>query len=163
MAAIQVLGEVSIGSLFPALLGLLSGIKASISGDLDGVLAMAAEVQIDLPSVAAAISAAEQVLADLMASTGGIGFNATVDAALILELGGYLDLISKFIFALGGSSALAELCKYAGPANAFGAAVNVEFGGGVQGSLPGDQIQAILLVTKYPAFVASFLQLVGIA
>jgi hypothetical protein len=155
---LRVLGKYSVGALFPALAAMLAGLEASINGDLARALAMAAEVQIELPSVTAAISAAGQVLADLQASTGGIGFDVSVDAVLIGELEGYLALIGKFLLAMGGS-ATAEVFTTTSQANEFATLCNSEVGSGVQGGAPTDQVQAVVFITRYPAFIDALFKL----
>ena len=116
--------------------------------------------ELSLPTIQGAISAAEEAVVELqadLAAGAGIGFEADVEADLILELNGYLELIAQFMTAFGLSSATAEVFTYSGAADEFGAACNGEVGSGVQGGAPTDQCQAVVIVTRYPAFIQALM------
>jgi len=146
--SVEVLGEVSVGGMFPSLTGVLVSAQTDVDAMLAGALAMAAQLDIQLPSVDAALAAAAQIIADL--KLGGVRLSVNVQAALIADLKARLKVIVKLLGALG--SAKAEAFKYHGTAAGFGNACNGEVGGGIMGGLPSDECQALVLVTRYPAF-----------
>jgi hypothetical protein len=155
---VNVLGEFDIGALFPTLFALLAGMQADVDGNLSGALSVAAELDVELPSLSAGIQAAADVLAELTASTGSIGFSADVEADLIASLRLELTLIGKFMAALGGAKA--EIFTTDGPASEFGAICGGEVGSGIQGGSPSDACHALVIVTRYPAFIDSLRQVI---
>ena len=162
---VQVFGELSIGGLFSALPTLLAGVQAQIDADLTAARSAALEISVELPTITAAISAAADVSAELAADLsiggGGFEFDANIEADVIAELTGYLRLIAEFLLAFG--SATAEVFIAFGTAAEVAAECSAEISGGVQGGLPTDQCQAIVMVTRFPAFIASFIQLMEVA
>jgi hypothetical protein len=157
---VEVLGELDVGAIFPTMAALFAAMQADVAGNLDGALSVAGELSVELPSLSAGVQAAAEVLAELQASTGGIGFSADVEADLIANLRLEASLLAGFIVALGMTGAKAEVFKYSGDAASFGAACNGEVGSGIQGGLPSDQCQALVFVTRYPAFMEALFRLV---
>lgn len=154
---VNVLGEFSVGGLFPSFASLLGEMEADASGQLAGAMGAAAELDVELPSLSAGLQAAGEVVAELEASTGSIGFSAEVEADLIASFDAEVTLIGQFLAALGLTSASAEIFTTLGPANEFGAVCNGQVGGGIQGGAPTDQCQAVVIVTRYPAFIQALM------
>jgi hypothetical protein len=155
---ITVLGEMDVGGMFPSAFGLFGALKGDVAARLAGVLAMSDQLSVQLPSLSVALEALAVVEAQL--NTGGVSFSFAVQADVIASLTAQLQLIAGFLMALGGAGAKAEVFTYSGDAASFGAACNGEVGGGIQGGLPADQCQALVLVTRYPAFMEALFKLV---
>jgi hypothetical protein len=157
-ATINILGELTVGSLFPTFAGLLAGLSADASGRLQGLLAMSASIALQPPSIALMAEALVAVSAAI--NTGGISLSINVQAELIAELTAEIKLMAKLILALGGSAA-AEVFTVSGKAVEFGGACGSVVGGGIQGGLASDHVEAIVFVTRYPAFIQDLLVLMG--
>ena len=155
---VTVLGEMGIGAMFPSAFGLFGALQGDVAARLAGVLAMSGQVSVQRPSLSVALEFLAVVEAQL--NTGGITFSFAVQEDVITSLTAQLKLIEGFLLALGGADAKAEVFKYSGDAASFGAACNGEVGGGIQGGLPTDQCQALVLVTRYPAFMEALFKLV---
>ena len=147
---VTVIGEIDVAAMYPSMVGLFAGMTADLNGRIAGLLAMSGALAVQLPSLTAALEAAAMVTAQLTA--GGVTLNIAIQAELLAELEAQLILIAGFLAAFGGGSAKAEIFSYSGTAAGFGPAVTGEAGAGVQGGLPSDRIQALVMMGRYPAF-----------
>ena len=153
---IDVKGELDIGAIFPSMFGLFGQMQGDVAARLAGVLAVSGSVSVNPPSLSGALELLAAVKGQL--NTGGITFSFAVQADVEASLRLQLKLILGFLALLGGAKA--EVFTYAGTFDSFGAACNGEVGGGIQGGLPADQCQALVFVTRYPAFMEALFKLV---
>jgi hypothetical protein len=153
---VNVIGELDVGGIFPSAFGLFGALQGDVNARLAGVLAMAAQLSIQLPSVAAALEALAAI--EVQLTSAGVGLNVAIQADVIASLRAQLNLILKFLSAMGGAKA--EVFTYSGDAASFGGACNGEVGGGIQGGSPSDQCQALVIMTRYPAFMEALFKLV---
>lgn len=146
---VTVIGEIDVAAMYPSMVGLFAGMTADLNGRIAGMLAMSGALAVQLPSLTAALEAAAMVTAQL--TSGGVTLNIAIQAELLAELEAQLILIAGFLAAFGGG-AKAEVFQYSGTAAGFGPAVAGEAGAGIQGGLPSDRIQALVMMGRYPAF-----------
>lgn len=153
---VTVLGEFDLAACYPTMLGLITSMDADAAARLAGALAVSGEVSVNLPTLSGMVEALAAVSAQITA--GGVSLNFAVQADIILTLKAQITAMAALMAAFGLTSAKAEIFEYAGPAYSFGAACDGEAGAGIQGGLPTDQMQAVVIMTRYPAFIAAFLQ-----
>jgi uncharacterized membrane protein (Fun14 family) len=153
---VEVKGELDVGGIFPSMFGLFGEIEGDVNARLAGVLSMSGQLAVQLPSVSAALEALAAVEAQL--TSGGVSLSFAVQADVIASLSAQAALIAGFLLALG--NAKAEVFTYSGDAASFASACGGQVSGGIQGGLPSDQCQALVFVTRYPAFMDALFKLV---
>ena len=79
---VTVLGEMDIGAMFPSAFGLFGALQRDVAARLAGVLAMSAQLSVQLPSLSVALEALAAVEAQL--NTGGVSFSFAVQADVMM-------------------------------------------------------------------------------
>jgi hypothetical protein len=87
---------------------------------------------------------------------GGVSLSFAVQAQIIADLEAMIALMAALTAAFGFTSAKAEVFTTDGPAVEFGGAVQAQAGAGIQGGLPSDRLQSVVIMTRYPAFIEAF-------
>ena len=150
-----VVGEIDVAAGFPTMVSLIAAMDADAAARLAGALAVSGEIAVNLPSLSGMLEALVAVEGQINA--GGISLNFAVQADIIESLKLQIKAMLAFTIAFG-VGAKAEVFQTSGPAIELGGAVQAQAGAGIQGGLPTDQIQAIVIMTRYPAFIQAFLQ-----
>jgi hypothetical protein len=150
-----VYGEIDVAAGFPTMVSLIAAMDADAAARLAGALAVSGEVAVNLPTLEGMIEAFTAVSAQITA--GGVSLNFAVQADIIASLKLMITAMAALTVAFG-EGAKAEVFGTTGPASEFSGACNAQVGAGIQGGSPTDQVQSIVIVTRYPAFIAAFLK-----
>lgn len=148
---IRHIGSFSVGALFPTMIGLLAGVLTNLSGQLQGCYKVSGQIQVSLPSVQARVDALTRIAAQVALQPPAVTFNAAANLQLITTLQAQIALIGELQAALGLGTAGVEVYEYEGTAGAFGRDVTGETAAGLNGGQASDQMQALVLATRYSA------------
>lgn len=149
------LGDVSLGQALPTTLSAMGAVTAQLNADLVAAGSLKVALDLGLPSLAeaTAIGAAANAQAIAMVTEPWFGLQVDANPGLIALIQAQLAALGSIIAALGQNGI--ELALYNGTASSFGPSVDASFGGGVGGGLPGDHIDALMLIAKTPEAYAA--------
>jgi hypothetical protein len=154
---LQYVGSVSLGALVPSVFS-LSAVVGYLGGELTGAINMSLNVSILPPSIAATITLAESILANLQASIAipyppTVSLSASINAQIALLEG----LIAALNLALGPLTAGGiDAWTWSGQAGDFGPALSVSLAAGPpSGGGPLVQSGGIVLLAHTPAASAA--------
>jgi len=147
------LGELSIGAIIPGAMGSYAAVLAQLQAQLEGAIALAAQLSIRPPSLQGNLDAALALVAALQASIAlglpGVDFQVAAVAQLIASLEAKVALLLGVPFGTGGIYAYA----YTGDTAGMGSAIT-----GAVGSATGDQCYALILLARASASIAALKQ-----
>lgn len=145
---IDYLGSFTVGGCFPTMATLLLGVRPRLMGQLAGAARISGQLAIKMPSIAARAQAAARVAAAILLQPPGVKIRLNANVALIAALRAQLAIIADLRAAL--SAAGVEVFRYEGSASRFGTEVQQATGGGLHGGSASDNIQALVIATRYP-------------
>lgn len=163
--ALDYLGSVSIGTIFPVGLTLAAAALAELNGKLAGLLSVKAALTIQPPTLAATATAAAKALAEVRASIAlglpGATLQLSAAAEIIAGLEAQIAAIVAIQANLTGAAVHAYV--YAGQANGFGPALTAAATGGFPGGGPFDPVGGIVVIATTPAAKAALSATCGVS
>lgn len=163
--ALDYLGSVSIGTVFPVGLSLIATSLAELNGKLAGLLQVQAALTVQPPTLNATAVAAAKALAEVQASISlglpGATLQLSAAAAIIAGLEAQIAAVVAIQANLVGASVHAYV--YTGQANGIGPALTAAATGGFPGGGPFDPVGGLIIVATTPAARAALSATCGIS
>ena len=162
-------GSLSIGAIFVSTFAALTALDAKIQAELTASLGMQAHVGVVPGNIAATISLAQSILANLQASATLAPPSVSLSASVSAQVSALEALIASLTALLalsgaggGGGAAGIDVFTWSGPVNGMGAALSAELASGApSGGSSTDASNALVLLTRSPSTWASLSTFAG--